>query len=149
MNAAKSNLPPGRLLDVDLSLESRHDLTPLAQELAPNTVLLHCHQFNRRWSMAFECLNWDPEHVDQRIHELCRVVENLSPAGRALWYSATKREFDIGYDATHGELLITRFALRSDTVGRIARLGATLAVSVYRPDPDEAPDSPPNPTAAL
>lgn len=142
-------MSPGWFLDVDLSLESRHDLTLLAQELAPKAVMLHCHQFDRHWFMAFECLNWEPGDVDQRIHELCRLIEGLSPASRTLWYSATKREFDIGYDAGHGEHLLTRFVLRSDTVGRIARVGATLAVSVYRPDPDEATSLPPNPTTAL
>jgi hypothetical protein len=133
-------------LNADLDIESAHELTPLARELDPKAVVLHCHQFDRRWFMTVESLSWEPGAADQRIHELCHLIERLSPAGRALWYSATKREFDVGYDTNHGGLLLTRFALRSDTVGRIAQLGATLAVSVYRPDLDEALGSTPNPT---
>ncbi len=125
-----------------------HDLTPLAAELEPRTTVLHHGQFKASFIVRVETLDWSGD-ADQRIHELCHVIERLSPAGRALWYSATKREFDIGYDAGQGKHLLTRFALRSDTVGRVARLGATLAVSVYRPDPDEAPDSSPNSTTAL
>lgn len=130
----------GHFLNVDLDIESATDLTGLAAELEKGAVILHAGSTGRGKNMLsvvrLESLDLGAVHgPDAVIHDLCGVIEALSPAGRALWYSATVRQFDVGYDAqpTSGHPA-ARFVLRPDTIGRIARLGATLAVTVYPPD---------------
>ena len=131
----------GHFLNVDLDIESAADLRPLAAELEAVSVVLHAETTgrgrNRVSLVRLESLNCDTAHgPDAVIHDLCGVIEALSPAGRALWYSATVRQFDVGYDAQpipgHPA---ARFVLRPDTIGRAARLGVTLAVTVYPTDP--------------
>lgn len=130
----------GHFLNVDLDIESATDLTGLAAELEKGTVILHMGSTgpgkNLLSMVRLESLDCDTAHgPDAVIHDLCGVIEALSPAGRALWYSAKVRQFDVGYDAqpTPGHPAV-RFILRPDTIGRVARLGATLAVTVYPPD---------------
>ncbi len=128
----------GHFLNVDLDIESAADLRPLAAELEAVCVILHAGTTgsgrNRLSVVRLESLECDSaDGPDAVIHDLCRVIEALSPAGRALWYSATVRQFDVGYDAQPGHPA-ARFVLRPDTIGRVARLGATLAVTVYPPD---------------
>ena len=67
---------------------------------------------------------------DATIHALCAVVEGLSPAARRSWDHARK-EFDVGCELRAAERY-SRFTLRTDTLERIANLGATLAVTCYR-----------------
>lgn len=128
----------GTFLNVDLEIESSTDLAPLAAEMDPQTSVLHSGPARDGYLMRIE-IDSDPADqsgADERIHELCRVIEGLSPAGRQLWRSAERREFDVGYDATV-EHVAARFALRTDTLERLTRLGATLAVTVYRTDATE------------
>jgi hypothetical protein len=131
----------GHFLNVDLDIESAADLRPLAAELEAVCVILHASTTwrgrNRLSLVRLESLECDnADGPDAVIHDLCGIIEALSPAGRALWYSATVRQFDVGYDAqpTPGHPA-ARFILRPDTIGRVARLGATLAMTVYPPDP--------------
>jgi hypothetical protein len=130
----------GHFLNVDLDIESAADLRPLAAELEAVCVILHAsttgRDRNRLSLVRLESLDCDNAHgPDTVIHDLCGVIEALSPAGRALWYSATVRQFDVGYDTQPAPAHpAARFALRPDTIGRVARIGASLAVTVYPPD---------------
>ena len=72
------------------------------------------------------------KNPDAAIHFLCSLVEGLSPAARRLWDVAQK-DFDIGYES-RSEVNLARFTLRTDTLQRIANLGASVAVSFYRHD---------------
>lgn len=122
----------GRFLNVDLEIESRADLAPLAAELEPQASILYVGPIRDDGHLLnLECLLANPPSPDDTIHELCRLVEGLSPTGRELWERADRREFDVGFDATT-EHLAARFALRTDTLARLNSLRATLAVSVYR-----------------
>jgi hypothetical protein len=125
----------GEFLNVDLDIESKADLAPLAAELEPTTTVVHSRAESGRHVLKIE--SWkragSTEGPDQRIHGLCQSLERLSPAGRELWQSALARQFGIGYYATTKHVA-AHFALRVDTLERIARLGATLAVTVYKGD---------------
>ena len=124
----------GQFLNVDLEIESKTDLAPLATELEPRGVaVLYCGPVQDGFLICLESGTWsgDSAGPDATIHDLGRIVEALSVAGQELWRSAFRREFDVGFDAT-AEHLAARFALRLDTLERIARLGATLAVTIYK-----------------
>ena len=125
----------GEFLNVDLDIESKDDLAPLAAELEPNTMVVHSRSESGRHVLKIE--SWkragSTEGPDQRIHGLCQGLETLEPAGRELWRSASLRQFGVGYYATTRHVA-AHFVLRVDTLERIARLGATLDVTVYKGD---------------
>lgn len=76
------------------------------------------------------------KNPDATIHALCSVVESLSPEMQRVWQKARK-EFNVGYELRSSERS-SHFSLRPDTLERIAELGATLTVTYYRGDADEA-----------
>ncbi len=130
----------GHFLNVDLEIESKTDLASLAAALEPDAFALYCGPVPDGHLLNLE-LNTESgikEGPDERIHEFCGLIEALSPEGRQGWQSAFRRTFDVGFDAT-AEHMAARFSLRTDTLERIARLGATLTITVYKADPEAGP----------
>ena len=124
--------------NVDLEIESVLKLDPLVAEWGENVFVLYSGPGRlgsgpapkgRRRLLTLETV---PAYKDQdrTIHALCALVEKLSPASRSLWDAAQKR-FDLGYELRSTEQW-THFALRPDTLARLAALGAALAISLYR-----------------
>jgi len=126
-----------RFLNVDLEIDSASKLDSLAAEMGKRVMVLHSGPGSkpRRHLLALESSRFlrDPDAV---IHALCSVVESLSPASRRIWQRARK-EFDVGYELRPSERS-SRFSLRPDTLERVAALGATLTVTYYRGDTDDA-----------
>jgi hypothetical protein len=120
-------------LNVDLEIESASKLDSVAAELGKRVIVLHSGPGSkpRRHLLVLESSR-QHKGPDATIHALCSAVEKLSPASRRVWNSSRK-EFDIGYELRPGERA-SRFTLRSDTLERVAELGASLAVSYYRGD---------------
>ncbi len=118
-------------LNVDLEIESASSLAPLARAMGKRVVVLHSGPAaNTKHHLLVLESSRQHRGPDAAIHALCAAVESLSPAGRRVW-DAARKEFDVGYDLRPSERS-SRFTLRSDTLKRLANLGATLAVSYYR-----------------
>jgi len=117
-------------INVDLEIESRHDLAGIEAELGRKVCVLFAGQVRRGCFLL--CLEIVPEYgnPDDNICALCSVVERLSAKGRRAWRSGYKKEFDVGYDAVPSQLA-SRFSLRADTLKRMSNLGATLGVTFY------------------
>ncbi len=130
----------GNFLNVDLEIESKTDLASLAAALEPDAFALYCGPVADGYLLNLELnsASADTDGPDERIHKLCQLIEALSPAGRQGWQYACRRTFDVGFDATT-EHMAARFSLRTDSLERIAGLGATLTVSVYNADPKRGP----------
>jgi hypothetical protein len=127
-------------MNVDLDIESRTKLDVLASSMGKNVIVMHCGRIaKKRHLLALESAR---EHrgPDATIHALCDVVDRLSPAMRQRWDSA-KKVFDVGYELRSTERY-SRFTLRSDTLQRVVKLSASLAVTYYRGDETE-PGVPP------
>ncbi len=124
-------------LNVDLEIESASKLDSLAAELGKRVVVLHSGPASkpRRHLLVLESSR-QHRSPDATIHALCSAVERLSPASRRVW-NAARREFDVGYELRPSERS-SRFTLRSDTLERVAELGASMAVSYYRGDTNDA-----------
>ena len=73
---------------------------------------------------------------DAAIHALCAVIEELPARARRIWHAARKT-FDVGYELRASERS-SCFSLRPDTLERVAKLGASLTVTYYRGESDEA-----------
>ena len=76
----------GHFLNVDLEIESKADLAPLAAELEPQAAILYSGPASGGFRVALELESLvgrpDPSGANETINELCRLVESLSPAGR-------------------------------------------------------------------
>ena len=120
-------------LNVDLELESASNLDLIATEMGNRVLVLHSGKLPnpKRNFLALEAAR-SYKSPDTTIHALGAIVESLSPAAKGIWDLARKR-FDVGFESPPHEKL-SRFALRPATLERIARLGASLAVTYYRRD---------------
>src|SRR5580700_7488227 len=92
-----------KFCNVDLDIESKHDLAVLQAELGRNVVVLPggpvrpgC--FLLRLDIAGEC-----DNPDDTICALCSLLERLSAERRRAWHAAHKKEFDVGCDAVQSQ----------------------------------------------
>ena len=119
-------------LNVDLEIESASKLDSIITAMGNRIMVLHSGPgIKRRHLLALESSS-QHRGPDATIHALCLAVESLPPAARKIWNAALK-EFDVGYELRPSEHF-SRFTLRPDTLERVAKLGATLAVTYYRGD---------------
>ncbi|MCW5550551.1 MAG: hypothetical protein KIS67_00150 [Verrucomicrobiae bacterium] len=118
-------------LNVDLDIESTSKLGSLVVEMGKRVVVLHSGRVSKSKRNLLR-LESAGEHngPDATIHGLCKVVESLSPAARRVW-DAARKEFNVGHELRRSER-DSFFSLRSDTLARIAKLGAKLVVTYYR-----------------
>jgi hypothetical protein len=124
-------------LNVDLEIESASKLDTLAAALGERVHVLYSGPVSKRRRLLALESSGQYKNADETIHALCAVVESLSPAVHRVWSAATRKEFDIGYELRASEFS-SRFTLRTDTLERMVRLGATLAVTCYRGEGDDA-----------
>jgi hypothetical protein len=117
-------------LNVDLEIESASKLDSLAAAMGQRVLVLHSGPGSKRRHLLALETSHEHKGPDATIHALCRIVERLPPAARRIW-NAARKEFDVGYELRPSERW-SRFALRPDTLERMARLGARLAVTYYR-----------------
>ena len=115
-------------LNVDLDIRSKTGLGPVLEDMGRRVAVMHSGPVGARHLLAVETAR-TYKNPDATIHALCDIVEKLSPASRRLWNGAEKH-FDIGYELPP-EMAASRFALRPDTLLRVAKLGAALAVTHY------------------
>ena len=118
-------------LNVDLEIWSASKLDGLSAEMGERVSVHHCGPAPKRHLLAV-ANSRSYKNPDLAIHALCKVVESLSPTGRRTW-AAARKTFDVGYELRPSERS-SHFSLRPDTLLRISRLGATLAVTYYRRD---------------
>src|SRR5262249_6954954 len=118
-------------LNVDLDIQSRSSLDPLAAELSKRMFVLHSEPsaVGKRNFMRLESCRTH-KGPDAAIHAMCSAIEKLSPTMRHIW-TAARKEFNVGYELRSSERL-SWFTLRADTLQRVANLGACLTVTYYR-----------------
>jgi hypothetical protein len=132
MNAASKKFRT-RYVTTDLHLESKMDLTPLAEA------------FDRKGLIVYHVMKWESGLwqsrfrtskgyilPDKNIVRMLNAVESLNKTSRSLWEACTVRNFDIAYDC--GEepgQFIQR--LSSTTIQRIAQVGAAVVLTLYSP----------------
>jgi hypothetical protein len=117
-------------LNVDLEIESEHELAALEAELASKVCFLAGRRVGTGcFSLCLEIL---PQRrtADDTILALCALLERLSAKARRAWRSAYKKEFDAGYEAGPPQV-VTHISFRADTLQRLSKLDATLLVTIY------------------
>lgn len=139
-------MTPGHFLNVNLEIESASDLAPLQAALGPDAVVLYCGAGGNGFQLVLET---NPAQegagpIEATCSALCRIIEALPAEARAHWDGAYRRTFDIGLEATPGEV-VARLGVATAMLGRIVALGGEIAVTVYEPEAEEGPGEGPGP----
>jgi hypothetical protein len=129
-------------LNVDLDIESRTRLSSLAAEFGQKVDVNYSGRMGGKYLLVVE-IPGCPKDADRAVNALCGVVEGLSALGKRIWDAAHRKEFDLGYEARFVRQHPNRFKLRTNTLRRITRLGATMAVTFYCEDRPPLPGKPP------
>jgi hypothetical protein len=119
-------------LNVDLEIRSASKLDVIAEALGERVLVLYCGGVSGRQHLLALEISGRHKDPDATIHALCAAVESLPRTARRLW-NKSRRTFDVGYELRASERS-SSFSLRPDTLERIVKLGASLAVTYYRGD---------------
>jgi hypothetical protein len=123
-------------LNVDLDIESASSLRSLEKEFGERVVVLFSGRVNGRHWLRLETAKFT-KSLETTVSDLCGLVEGLSPKGRKLWDRARTKEFNIGLETRFSSHHANRFAMRPSTLRRITKLGANVAVTLYREEKAE------------
>jgi hypothetical protein len=120
-----------RFINVDLEVCGRDDLQWLVDEFGGDAINLHCGRVQGQFLAVFESSSphGDPNSL---IGYFCHLVDNLPTEARAAWDGLFSKVFDIGYDAGVGPKSYES-DLRPETITAIAKVGASLRVTIYPP----------------
>lgn len=124
-----------RFLNVDLEVSSRTDLEWLVEEFGGDATKLYCGPSRGHFVATFEIPGLSGE-ANGLIGNFCHLVENLPVDARRAWDDAFLKVFDIGYESGSAPKSY-QSELRPETVAAVARIGASLRITVYPAAPDE------------
>lgn len=116
-----------QFLNIDLDLESDHDIRPLADAWGDDIFTFRLDNDDGIWRGSFETMEDDAEKIIDKYHQL---VTGLSPALRELWDNARQRIFDIGFEAS-SEPRVFQAHLSDQAVAKIHSIGGSLTVTIY------------------
>ena len=125
-----------RYLNTDLELEASYDLTPLAVAFAAQGIFsLNVTQVDQgQWHARFET-DRDHDEPETNIAFMIAAIESLPEPLQKMWSGCTMREFDIGYDCGDEPCAFDQ-GLSCHLLERIAKVGASLRITLYPPDDD-------------
>jgi hypothetical protein len=127
--------PNPYFLNVDLHVESRKDLTPLAAALE-DSILWQEWTDSGHWLHG--SLAKGPDSPSAGILTLATLVKRLRGPAKTAWNAAKVREFDVGIEAgtenRRGEWIVS-----ADAVESTARVGARIRITVYPPEQTAMP----------
>jgi hypothetical protein len=125
-----------RYITVDLDLHSSFPLHDLVAAFGDNAFALHCGEgiaWPGRRACAYAAvmeLNIETRGLNETLRGFCALIESLPAAAAALWKKVRRREFNIGFDSgVQGPAFNT--AIAPDVITRIAKLGGSIAVTIY------------------
>jgi len=126
-----------QFLNMDLHVESREDLTPLAAALA--AAVCGWQDWRHRGTRFLHgSLGLRQESPSALILAVSTRLKRLRGAARAAWTGAKVREFDIGIQAGFANRA-GEWVVNADAVQTAAGVGAQLRITVYPPEPTPAP----------
>ena len=128
MRILKPKDPHPHFLNVDLDIYSKSDLQPLVIALGDRVFVLYLGRPRRTFEAHLEVskLIGSPEST---IREFCKLIQKLPRPAKRLWDGAKIRRFDVGIDSVPKGTYW--FEISKETVAEVAKLHATIAVTVY------------------
>ena len=126
-------MKPPYFLNVDLDIESKSSLRFLAREFGERVMVMYSGRMNGQHCLFVE-ISGDYKSLESIVNAFCALIEGLSADSKGVWDMAHRKEFDIGFEARLSSQHANRFKIRPSTLRRVAKLGAGLAVTLYRGD---------------
>jgi hypothetical protein len=125
-------------MDVDLDILSRVPLDPLVAALGKKVGVHYVGREGRAYGAHLHLADAYKKTADTRMRELVRLVRQLPPLPRKLWYSARSREFNLGIQAAAAPRY-HELRLKPETLEAVARVKGSVVVTTYAPAPDTQP----------
>lgn len=121
-------------LNVDLDVESAHDLSPLLAALGDEVLDL---EERRHGAPPINQLHLElggrlvmPKNAEHAVQGFVRLLKGLPPVARKAWKTATRRDLNIGIKAgVTPEFFET--AIGPETLADVATLGARIVLTIY------------------
>jgi hypothetical protein len=129
-------MKPPYFLNVDLDIESKSPLRSLARALGDKVSVMFSGRMNGSYCLFVETTG-AKRRQDGVINVLCSLIERLPANSKRAWDTAHRKEFDLGYEIRLASRRAHRFIVRPSTLRRVASLGASLAVTLYREETAE------------
>ncbi len=120
-----------RFLNVDLEMESSEDLQLIIDNLGENVSILHHGENGSGFNfVSFEVKPSGERDIDGTISSFCLFIENLSHEANTIWNRCHSKKFDAGFES--GDFPRSyKTEIRADTIERIAKIGASIAITIY------------------
>jgi hypothetical protein len=115
----------------DLEFDSGSDLSPIVEELGQD-VIVHLNDWvdDDVYRVALGIADTDTS-ADDAVSFYCSLVEKLSDASKSLRNGCTRRVLDIAFESGTEPECHT-YQLTETLVRRVAALGMSIAVTIYR-----------------
>ncbi|RKH68444.1 hypothetical protein D7X96_17330 [Corallococcus interemptor] len=117
-------------LNIDLELRGTTGVRELVQALEPSMLVLRVTDTEASLEHREQ-----PQSVEEGLHWLVQVVENLPAEARRHWDACEARTMDVGIQAD-SQPLATLFPVSRDAMAALLRIGAELLFTVYAPITD-------------
>lgn len=120
-------------LNIELEVRAPFDLQQLRDAFGDGLSLNYCGETEPgSFLLAGGLAGYDGPNPSPNTTAtgLCELIESLPESAKALWIRADDRVLDVGLEANF-DRQVTLNLLTPETAGRIANVGARLAVSVY------------------
>jgi hypothetical protein len=118
-----------QFLNVDLDIYSKSHLEPLVEALKGRPFIHYVGREKGRYA-AHISLSSHGQTADALIRNLGRLIKKLPKPARALWNSATSREFNLGiqsgYKPQSHEVNVSE-----STVALVSELNASIVITTY------------------
>ena len=131
-----------KYLNTDLDIESKSDISPIVEEFGEDVIVLHHGERKGYQHASFEISgsSFDAD-ADGVISSFCTLVEELPKEVREIWDGCVLRVFDIGYESGSSPQNL-RSEIRPSTILRVAKIGASIAITIYPESGDFPPPEP-------
>ncbi|MDA0129538.1 hypothetical protein OH458_15820 [Vibrio sp. MarTm2] len=117
-------------LNIDLDIESSRDIRPLVEYWGDQVMVFRVEKVADMWFGSFEtCETSEDAIVNQYYQLVTRLPQHL----RKLWDSASKRVFDVGFEAL-GSTKAFQSSLTQESVTKLAEIGGAITISIYSND---------------
>lgn len=114
----------------DLEFDSANDLSLIVDELGEN-VSVHLNEWvGNVYRVALGTVGRDT-HAEEGVAYYCSLLESLSDSAKTSWQQCSRRVLDIAFESGT-EPKCESCELRADLVRRVADLGVSIAVTIYR-----------------
>lgn len=128
---------PIEFINADLEITSRESLEPIRDAFAQfgdRFFELYCGETDPGCHMAAFEIHPDEDRDDQtaeeKIHAFCDSISELQGLAHDLWFRATRRVIDLGYQ-TDDNCKTFKDSLSAGSLRRLESLGIDLALTIY------------------